>query len=87
MEDIKINRENITKHLVDYQLKMVGKSIVDTVDDDNWYFNNTMTRAQYIEFRRYSIKLIKKIFRCNTTRATDTFIWFYRAFGLRVKEQ
>jgi len=86
MENIKINRENISRHLIEKELEMVGKSMVDTVDDDKWYFNITMTRAQYIEFRRYSIKLIKKVFRCNTTRATDTFIWFYRAFGLRVKE-
>jgi len=85
MENIKINRENITKHLIEKELEMVGKSMVDTLDDDQWWFNITMTRAQHEEFRTYTIKLIKKVFRCNSSRATATFEWFNLAFGLRIK--
>lgn len=64
---------------------MVGKSMMDTLDDDQWYFNITMTRKQFDEFRVYSTKLIKKTFKCNTKRASDTFEWFNLAFGLRIK--
>jgi hypothetical protein len=85
MEKVKINRENITRHLIEYQLEMVGKSMMDTLDDDKWYFNITMTTVQHEEFKKYSIKLIKKIFKCNTSRATSTFDWFNLAFGLRIK--
>lgn len=81
----KVNRENITRHLIEKELEMVGKTMMDTLDDDLWYFNITMTQQQYWEFKKYTIKLIKKIFKCNTQRAADTFEWFYRAFGLRVK--
>lgn len=81
----KINRENITRHLIEYQLAMVGKSMMDTLDDDKWYFNITMTTEQFIEFKKYSIKLIKKVFKCNTTKALKTFDWFNLAFGLRIK--
>jgi hypothetical protein len=81
----KINRENITRHLIEYQLAMVGKSMMDTLDDDKWYFNITMTTEQFTEFKKYSIKLIKKIFKCNTTKALKTFDWFNLAFGLRIK--
>jgi len=64
---------------------MVGKTMMDTLDDDKWYFNITMTLAQFEEFKKYSVKLIKKVFRCNTKRALSTFDWFNLAFGLRIK--
>jgi len=83
--ETKITRENITRHLIEYQLAMVGKSMMDTLDDDKWYFNITMTTEQFTEFKKYSIKLIKKIFKCNTSKALKTFDWFNLEFGLRIK--
>jgi hypothetical protein len=81
----KVNRANITRHLIEYQLDMVGKRLVDTLDDDMWYFNWTMTQEQHDEFKRYAIPLIKKIFKCNKARAESTFGWFDMQFGLRIK--
>ena len=81
----KVNRANITRHLIEYQLDMVGKRLVDTLDDDMWYFNWTMTQEQHEEFKRYAIPLIKKIFKCNKARAESTFGWFDMQFGLRIK--
>ena len=81
----KINRANITKHLIEYQLDMVGKRLVDTLDDDLWYFNWTMNQEQHEEFKRYAIPLFKKIFKFNKGRAEQTFDWFNLQFGLRIK--
>ncbi len=81
----KINRDNITKHLIEYQLEMVGKSMMDTLDDDKWYFNITMTQEQHEEFKRYAIPLLKKIFKFNKAKAEQTFDWFDLQFGLRIK--
>ena len=81
----KINRANITKHLIEYQLDMVGKRLVDTLDDEMWYFNWTMTQEQHEEFKRYAIPLLKKIFKFNKGRAEQTFDWFNLQFGLRIK--
>jgi len=81
----KVNRANITRHLIEYQLDMVGKRLVDTLDDDMWYFNWTMTQEQHEEFKRYAIPLLKKIFKCNKARAESTFGWFDMQFGLRIK--
>ena len=81
----KINRANITRHLIEYQLDMVGKRLVDTLDDDLWYFNWTMTQEQHEEFKRYAIPLLKKIFKFNKGRAESTFGWFDMQFGLRIK--
>jgi hypothetical protein len=81
----KVNRANITRHLIEYQLDMVGKRLVDTLDDDMWYFNWTMTQEQHEEFKRYAIPLLKKIFKFNNSRANSTFDWFDMQFGLRIK--
>lgn len=81
----KVNRANITRHLIEYQLDMVGKRLVDTLDDDLWYFNWTMTQVQHEEFKRYAIPLLKKIFKFNKGRAEQTFDWFNLQFGLRIK--
>ena len=48
----KINRENITKHLIEKELEMVGKGLIDTLDDDRWWFNITMTQEQFNEFEK-----------------------------------
>jgi hypothetical protein len=82
---MKITRDNITRHLIEHELGMVGKTMMDTLDDDQWFFNITMTQEQHDEFKKYAIKLIKKVFRCNTKKATDTFSWFDLQFGLRIK--
>jgi len=86
-DPVKITRDNITKHLVEYQLQMVGKTLLHTLDDDNWYFNITMTQTEYEEFRKYAVKLIRKTFRCNRVKGEKTFDWFNLQFGLRIKNK
>lgn len=83
----KVTRDNIGSHLLDYQLKIIGKTFVDMVDDDRWRFNFTLTTTEYRSFRKYALLLIKKTFRCNSSKAKDTFDWFYMNFGLRIKNQ
>ncbi len=76
---------NVGEHLMDYQLKMLGKTRIDIIDDDRWYFNWTMTRAQLAEFKAYAIPLLQKIFRFNKAKAEKTFGWFRTQFGVRIK--
>ena len=80
-----INRTNIGSHLFDYQLELIGKKRVDTLDVDNWRFDWTLTRSQYDIYRDYTIKLCKKTFKCNRQKAVDNFEWWYKEFGLRIK--
>jgi hypothetical protein len=82
----KVNRSNVMRHLIEYQLDMVGKRLVDTLDDDKWYFNWTMTSAQRIEFNKYAIQTMKKVFKFNTNKAKDSLAWFHQQFGLRIKD-
>jgi hypothetical protein len=83
---MKINRLNIADHLIEHQLSMVGKTIEDAKKDDMWFFNWTMTQEQADEFKAYAIPLLKKVFKCNKSRAEGIFSWFSLEFGLRVKD-
>lgn len=85
MEKRTINRENCARHLVEKELEMVGKTMMDTFDDMEWYSNITMTKEQHEEFKKYSIDLIKKIYKVNRTKAEGIFNWFDMMYGLRIK--
>lgn len=79
-----INRTNITNHLIEYQLNMIGKTIFDIESDGKWYYNNTLTEKQFEEFKRYAIPLLQKVFKFNKSKANSTFDWFNLTFGLRI---
>lgn len=85
METKKVNRTNVAEHLLEYQLSLIGKKLIDIIDDDRWYFNWTMTVAQYYNFRKYAIKLLQKIFKCNRGRAEETFDFYWSQFKIRIK--
>lgn len=82
----KVKRENIGEHLFDFELKMIGKTRMDIVDQDRWFFNFTMTRGQYIEFRKYAVSLMMKTFRCTKPKALNIFEWYWSCFGVRIKD-
>jgi hypothetical protein len=81
----KINRENIADHLLDYQLGMIDKSMQEAHMTKEWYSKWTMTQEQHDQFKAYAIPLLKKVFKCNKSRAESTFDWFDLEFGLRIK--
>jgi hypothetical protein len=50
-----------------------------------WYNKWTMTQEQHDQFKAYALPLIKKVFKCNKSRAESTFDFFDLQFGLRIK--
>lgn len=82
----KPRRATMIQHLIEYQISLIGKTMVDTYDNDRWHSKWTLTEAQYNEFQKYSKGIIKKIFRCNSAKALSTFEWFYSIFGLKIKK-
>lgn len=81
----KPRRSTMIQHLIEYQIALIGKTMVDTYDDDRWHSKWTLTSEQKRQFRSYSIKIIKKVFKCNSLKAHTTFEWFYSVFGLKVR--
>ena len=82
----KINRETIAEHLIDYQLSMIDKSMQEAYMTKEWYSKWTMTTEQHEVFKAYALPLIKKVFKCNKSKAENTFDWFDLQFGLRIKD-
>ena len=72
-------------HLIEYELQLVGHTLLDVERDDKWFFNFTITREQLEKFKDYAIPLLQKVFHCNRRKALDTFDWYWRTFGLRIK--
>lgn len=83
----KINRTNIARHLLEYQLNMIGKTTADTKSEENWFKTWTINETEYEFFKKYAIPLLKKIFKFNNKKAEATFEWFNLQFGLKLKKK
>lgn len=81
-----ITRINIQKHLIEYQLNMIGKTIEEAQELEDWYTKWTMTSKQHELFKAYAIPLLKKVFKFNKQKAESTFAWFDLGYGLRIKD-
>lgn len=83
----KINRTNIAKWLLEFQLNLIGKTYYESKKTPDWFEEWTITKQQLKYFKGYAIPLIRKIFKCNKTKAEETFNWFYFQFGLKIIEK
>jgi hypothetical protein len=83
----KINRANVTKYLLEFQLNMMGKTLYEAKNYDKWFDEWTITTEQHKYFEYYAIPLLKKTFKCNKTKALETFKWFILHFGLNIKNK
>jgi hypothetical protein len=81
-----INRYNITDHLIEYQLNMIGLTIDDVKHEESWYDKYCLSPEQYEAFKSYAIPLLKKVFKFNKGKAESTFSWFDLGYGLSVKK-
>jgi hypothetical protein len=86
MRGKKINRTNISNHLLEYQLGIIDKNMIDMLSDHEWFNTWTMTTAQLGSFRGYAIPLLKKTFKFNKDKAETTFKWFLLQYGLRIED-
>ncbi len=84
--NVVVNRTNISDHLIEYQLNMIGKTIEQVKDDELWYQTNTLTSRQYDMFKSYAIPLLRKVFKFNKGKAEQAFAWFDLMYGLKVKD-
>lgn len=82
-----INRNNILQHLVEYELQLAGRTYLEAVESANWQFEYTISLEQLQQFRGYAIPLLKKVFKFNKKKAEDTFQWFFKMWGLRIKNE
>jgi len=80
----KVTRDNITRHLQEFQLKMVGKTYEEAQADPYWFDNYTFTVEQLADFNVYALALIKKTLRVSNKKAKNILSEFNLGWGLRV---
>lgn len=80
----KSNRTNIARHLLEYQLNIIGKTTADTKENSNWFNVWKMTETDEKLLKAYSINALKKVFKFNTSKAIETYNWWYQQFGLPI---
>jgi len=81
----KINRLNIASHLFEYELSLIGKKKVDILDmDPRWQSTTSMRRDQYLQFEKYAVSLMMKVFRIPKSKAKDVFNWYWLQFGVKI---
>jgi len=83
--DYKPTRLTMIQHLIEYQISLIDKTIVDTLENENWHSEWSINQAQYNDLEKYSISIIRKTFRCSKAKGLKTFKWFYDVFGLQIK--
>jgi len=81
----KITKDNILEHLVEYQFNLIELTTLDALFEKDWRTKWTLTPEQFEQFRKYSIPLLKKIYKFNTNKAKWNFEWIIDKFGLKVK--
>lgn len=80
----KVNRQNISEVLFEYQLKLIDKTVKEAADNPKWRNEWYITTEQAVKFVRYAIPLIKKTFKCSKSKAENTLYFFYVQFGLKI---
>jgi len=68
-------------------LARIDKTLPEAELNENWWFEWEISSVRYEEYKKDSIKLLKKVFKCNRLRATETFEWFYSQFGIKIKKK
>lgn len=85
MIKIKVTRENMIFHLMSYQFDLLDKDVVDAAMTVDWRLKWSITPKQLAYFKEYAIPLIKKVYRCNRSKAINTFDWFQDNYGLSIR--
>lgn len=79
-----INRKNIYPHLLEKQFTLVQKTTQDALLDKGWK-EWTVSKEKYENFRKYSLALIRKVFKVNKAKSIEIFEWFELTHGLKIK--
>ena len=77
-----INRINVSEHLQEYQFNLLGKTMANTLVEEDWKKTWKLTKKQKEMFKSYALGILKKVFRFNGAKARETYEFFDKNFGL-----
>lgn len=79
----KPTRSNISELMFEYQLSLIGKTVQDALNNRNWKNEWSIPKEEIERFRLHWIPIIKKVFKCNKSKAQKTIDFFMCNFGLK----
>lgn len=82
---IKPNRNNISEILFEHLIFLIGKNVKDAIDNPNWRKEWTISTKLYEQFKKYAIFTLKKVFKCNRTKAENSFNFFWLTYGIKIE--
>ena len=78
----KINRDNVSEYLFEFQLNLIGKTMADILKEDDWKNLWKLTKREKEIFESCAIAVLKKVYRFNTSKARKSLGFFETEFGL-----
>lgn len=79
----KPNRKNISEYLMEYQFNLLGKTMKDVDNNENWKNEWKLSVKQKTAFKAFAMGALKKVFKFNTSKARETYEFFDKEFGLK----
>lgn len=83
----KIKRDQIGLHLIEKQFNYIEKTVLDAIFDKTWKESWELTQEQHEKWKKYCIFTMKKVLKINKTKATETFEWLNKTYGLKVNQK
>ena len=79
-----VNRENCYIHLLEKMFNLVDKTTQDAILDSKWK-EWAITEEQFLNYKKYALSLIQKVFKIPKKKAEKQFLWFWISHGLITK--
>ncbi len=80
-----ITRKNIYLYLLEKQLNLAEKTIMDALITKDWAKNWTITSIQEEKFKKHAISVIKGVLKISKVRAKIAYNMFRATHGLPIK--
>lgn len=76
----------VVTEILNKQLEKYNTTIAIIMDNDEkeWYKNYTMTEDEYLQWKDFSITLMRKKLRFSKHSAEKEFLWLNLIWGLRI---
>lgn len=82
---MKPKRDNLEEYLMEQQLGMIGLTF-DALGPESSIKEFKILKDDFEIFKKQSIKIIKKVLKCNRSKAERAFMMFYSVFGFTIIE-
>jgi hypothetical protein len=82
----KVTRENVSEVILEFQFNILGKTMSDTDQTPKWLEEWTFNKKEKQLVKSFALATLKKLFKFNGAKARDTYDYFDKFYGLKIRE-